>query len=74
MSEQMQRLCQQINSCLDEMADRIRQVREPTRIVASFVPAETAAGRYARLVERRNQVDACADGCAPASLTRLSEM
>jgi hypothetical protein len=25
-------------------------------------------------VERRNQVDACADGCAPASLTRLSEM
>ena len=64
MSKQMQRLCEQVNSCLDEMADRIRQVREGTRIVVSFVPVETAAGRYARLMEERNQIEACADGCA----------
>jgi hypothetical protein len=74
MSEQMKRLCEWIKGCLDEMAVRIRQVREGTRLAASFVHAETAASRRARLMEERNQIDACADGYAPASLSRFSEM
>jgi DNA-binding ferritin-like protein len=74
MSKQMQRLCEQVNRCLDEIADRIRQVQEGTRMVVSIVPVETAASRHARLMEERNQIEACADDCVPASLSRFSEM